>query len=117
MKFGNIASLTTSLSFFLLFSLNRTYFVKVLLGMADYREGKKKNTFNDSRRREHVPVKSMKGCQTLTTSSLELARIFQAETNLIRKCQFLEQGIFSIFFYTNSMDPSLNSVLVALLAT
>lgn len=83
------------------------------------REGKKRNKFNDSRRREHVPVKSMKGCQTLTTSSLELAGIFQAETNLIRKCQFLEHGIFSmhVFFYTSSMDPSLNSLLVGLMAT
>jgi len=63
------------------------------------REGKKNNKFNDSRRKEHVPVKSVKGCQTLTTSSLELAEIFQAETNLIRKCQFLEQGIFSMHFF------------------
>lgn len=41
----------------------------------------------------------MKGCQTLTTSSLELAGIFQAETNLIGKCQILEQGIFSMHVF------------------
>lgn len=54
--------------------------------------------FNNSRR-ERVQVKSMKGCQTLTILTLELAEIFQAETNLIRKFQFLEQRIFSMYVF------------------
>lgn len=62
-------------------------------------EEEKEHKFDYSGRREHVPVKSMEGCQALTTSSLELAGIFQAETNLIRKCQFLEQGIFTVHVF------------------
>lgn len=59
----------------------------------------KRNKLSDSGRTEYVPRKSMKGCQTLTTSSLKLSGIFQAEPNLIRKCQFLEQGIFSMHVF------------------
>lgn len=71
----------------------------MLFTLRRHKKRKKGNKFNDWRRREHVPVESVQVCQTLATSSLELSGIFQAEINLIRNCQFIGQGIFTMYFF------------------